>query len=206
MAITTRNGKVLNDPISLGTKHEQVLDQAKREKDELEKVYYLDNAQSLKKTIMSKRKRGWANYAFTTDPKTTSSFPSKTYKESGGLEICEFITILRQLSVNIPTVEALYNMLGYAKFMKDLVTKKGVISIDLTSNVHYCSIIATSSLVQKKEDPRAFIITCTIWSIKFSKALYDLGASINLMLLAIYMQLGLGVPKPTSMRLMVKDS
>lgn len=58
MAITTRNGKVLNDPISLGTKHEQVLDQAKREKDELEKVYYLDNAQSLKKTIMSKRKRG----------------------------------------------------------------------------------------------------------------------------------------------------
>lgn len=49
MAITTRNGKVLNDPISLGTKHEQVLDQAKREKDELEKVYYLDNAQSLTK-------------------------------------------------------------------------------------------------------------------------------------------------------------
>ena len=49
MAITTRNGKVLNDPISLGTKHEHELDQAKREKDELEQVYDLDNAQPLTK-------------------------------------------------------------------------------------------------------------------------------------------------------------
>ncbi|XP_049349302.1 uncharacterized protein LOC125813870 [Solanum verrucosum] len=89
--------------------------------------------------------------------------------------------------------------------MKDLVTKKRAVSIDLTDNVHHCSAIATRCMVQKKEDPGAFTIPCTIGSIEFAKALCDLGTSINLMSLAIYKQLGLGVPKPTTMRLMMAD-
>ena len=32
--------------------------------------------------------------------------------------------MLKQLSINVPLVEALEQMPGYAKFMKDLVTKK----------------------------------------------------------------------------------
>ena len=35
-----------------------------------------------------------------------------------------FITMLKQLSINVPLVEALEQMPSYAKFMKDLVTKK----------------------------------------------------------------------------------
>ena len=37
------------------------------------------------------------------------------------------------------------------------------------------------------------------------KALCDLGASINLMPLSIYMKLGLGDPKSTAMRLLMVD-
>ncbi|XP_049391604.1 uncharacterized protein LOC125856053 [Solanum stenotomum] len=89
--------------------------------------------------------------------------------------------------------------------MKDFVTKKRAVSIDLTNHVHHCNAIATRSLVQKNEDPGAFTIPCTIESIKFGKALCDLRACINLMPLAIYKQLGLGVPKPITMRLMMAD-
>ncbi|KAK4726894.1 hypothetical protein R3W88_031811 [Solanum pinnatisectum] len=89
--------------------------------------------------------------------------------------------------------------------MNDLVTKKRVISIDFTDNVHHYSAIATRSLVQKKEDSGAFTIPCTIGSIEFTKALCDLEASINLISLAIYKKLGLGVPKPTTMRLIMAD-
>ena len=39
----------------------------------------------------------------------------------------------------------------------------------------------------------------------FANALYDLGASINLMPLSIYKKLGLGDPKPTAMRLLMAD-
>jgi len=59
-------------------------------------------------------------------------------------------------------VEALEQMPGYAKFMKDLVTKKRAVSHDFSNNVHHCSAIATRSLVQKKEDPGAFMIPGTI--------------------------------------------
>ncbi|XP_070002492.1 uncharacterized protein [Nicotiana sylvestris] len=58
---------------------------------------------------------------------------------------------------------------------------------------------------EKKEDPGAFTIPCTIEAYDFARALYDNGASINLMPLAIYKQVGLGMPRPTSMRLQMID-
>ena len=71
--------------------------------------------------------------------------------------------------------------------------------------MQHCSVIATRSLVQKKEDPGAFTIPFTIGLLHFAKALCDLGASINLMPLSIYKKLGLGDPKPTAMRLLMAD-
>ncbi|XP_055814247.1 uncharacterized protein LOC129883652 [Solanum dulcamara] len=96
-------------------------------------------------------------------------------------------------------------MLGYAKFMKDLVTKNRTVPFEPTDNLHYCSDIATRSLVEKKEDPSVFTIPCTIGAFDFVRALCDLGARINLMSLAIYRQLGLRAPKLTSMRLLMVD-
>ncbi|XP_047250072.1 uncharacterized protein LOC107876766 [Capsicum annuum] len=58
---------------------------------------------------------------------------------------------------------------------------------------------------EKKPDPGAFTIPCTVGSMKFTKALYDLGESINLMPLDIYNKLRLGEPTPTTMRLVIVD-
>ena len=41
-----------------------------------------------------------------------------------------FITMLKQLPINVPLVEALEQMSGYAKFMKDLVTKKRSVTFE----------------------------------------------------------------------------
>lgn len=115
------------------------------------------------------------------------------------------MAMLKQMSVNIPLVEALEQMSGYAKFMKDLVTKKRIVSYEPVDNIHHCNAIATRSLVQKKSDLEAFTIPCTIGAFSFAKMLCDLRVSINLMPLAIYQHLGLGTPKPTSMRLLMAD-
>ncbi|XP_047264105.1 uncharacterized protein LOC124896575 [Capsicum annuum] len=96
-------------------------------------------------------------------------------------------------------------MPGYAKFKKDLITKKRVVSYGLVDNLHHYSAISTRSLVQKKADLREFTIPCTIGSLEFAQALCDLGASINLMPLAIYKKLGLGNSTPTIMRLVMAD-
>ena len=96
-------------------------------------------------------------------------------------------------------------MAGYAKFMNDMVTKKKSINFEDDDRMQHCSPIATRSLVQKKEDPVAFTIPCTIWLLHFAKELCDLRESMNLMPLSIYKKLGLGDPKPTAMRLLMAD-
>ena len=89
--------------------------------------------------------------------------------------------------------------------MKDLVTKKRSVTFEDDDRMQHCSAIATRSLIQKKEDSGVFTIPCTVGSLNFAKALCDLGASINLMPLSIYKNLGLGDPKPTAMRLLMSN-
>ncbi|XP_047250019.1 uncharacterized protein LOC124885822 [Capsicum annuum] len=105
----------------------------------------------------------------------------------------------------MPLVEVLEKMPGYAKFVNDLVMKKIVVSYEPEDNLQHYSVISTRSLVQKKVDLGAFTIPCTIGSLNFAKALCDLGASINLMSLAVYKTLCLGDPTPKNMRLVMAD-
>uniref|UniRef100_M1DYF4 Integrase core domain containing protein n=1 Tax=Solanum tuberosum TaxID=4113 RepID=M1DYF4_SOLTU len=58
MAIATKRGKILTDPIFAGTKHEQVLEQAGREEDEAEHVDDLEDAHPIAQPPRGKRERG----------------------------------------------------------------------------------------------------------------------------------------------------
>ncbi|XP_015169946.1 uncharacterized protein [Solanum tuberosum] len=167
-----------------------VLEQAGRKEDEVVQVEDLEDTQPIAQPARGKKNEVEGNIPLQQIPRPPPIFPQRLKQKVEYGKFAKFITMLRQLSVNIPLVEALEKMPGYAKFMKDLVTKKRVVSIDLTNDGYHYSAIATRSLVQKKEDPGAFTIPCTIGSIKFANFLCDLGASINLMPLAIYKKLG----------------
>ena len=119
-------------------------------------------------------------------PRLPPTFPQRLVKKTEDGKYKCFITLLKQLSINVPLVKALEQMTGYAKFMKDLVTKKRSVTFEGDDKMKHCSVIATTSLVQKKEDPGAFTIPCTIGLLHIAKALCDLGPSINLMPLSIY--------------------
>ncbi|XP_070055428.1 uncharacterized protein [Nicotiana tomentosiformis] len=108
--------------------------------------------------------------------------------------------------VNIPLIDALREMSGYAKMMKDLMSRKfdfqDLATITLTQT---CSAVVTRPVAEKLSDPGSFTILCTIDNYAFAKALCDLGASINLMPLTIYKRLGIGRARPTSMLLQIAD-
>ncbi|XP_070022628.1 uncharacterized protein [Nicotiana sylvestris] len=108
------------------------------------------------------------------------------------------------LSINVPLVEALEQMPGYAKFMKDLVTKKRSIDCETIKMTHQVSAIV-NSMAPKLENPDAFTIPFTIRSADFAKALCNLGASINLMPYSVFKKLGIGQPRATSMRLQMAN-
>lgn len=112
---------------------------------------------------------------------------------------------MSQITIIVPFVEAVEKIPGYAKFMKDLVTKKKCINFETVKVTHQCSAIISRTGVKKMEDPGAFTIRCTIGVTSFAKALCDLGASINLMPYDVFKKLGLGYPRPTTMKLLMAD-
>ncbi|XP_069154615.1 uncharacterized protein [Solanum lycopersicum] len=96
-------------------------------------------------------------------------------------------------------------MPDYSMFVKDMVITKRSVSFEDDNRMHHYSGIARRSLMQKKEDPGAFTIPCTIILLHFAKPLSNLSANINLMPLSFYKKLGLSDPKPTMMRLRMTD-
>ncbi|XP_060181669.1 uncharacterized protein LOC132611264 [Lycium barbarum] len=80
-------------------------------------------------------------------PKPPLPFPQGLEKKTNDGKIIKFIEKLMQLSINIPLVEALKQMPGYAKFVKDLVTKKRQASFEMMDVTHNCSSIITKALV-----------------------------------------------------------
>ena len=71
--------------------------------------------------------------------------------------------------------------------------------------IEECSAILKRKLPQKLKDPGSFTIPYTIENSIFERALCDLGASINLMLLSIFRRLGLGEARPTTVTLQLVD-
>ena len=93
-------------------------------------------------------------------------------------------------------------MPDYVKFMKDRLSRKGRLSDFETVNLtEECSAILQRKLPQKLKDPDSFTIPCKIGNSIFKRALCDLGASINLMLLSFFRWPGLGEARPTTVTL-----
>ena len=57
-------------------------------------------------------------------PRPPPPFSQRLVKKTEDGKYQRFITILKQLSINVPLVEALEQMPSYAKFMKNIATKK----------------------------------------------------------------------------------
>ncbi|XP_070005213.1 uncharacterized protein [Nicotiana sylvestris] len=131
-------------------------------------------------------------------------YPQRLAKQKNENQFKKFIDMMNNLSINVPLVEALEQIPGYAKFMKDLVTKKRSMDCETIKMTHQVSAIV-HSIAPKLEIPGAFTIPCTIGNADFAKALCDLGASINLIPYLVFKTLGIGKPRPTSMRLQMAD-
>ncbi|WP_368970869.1 hypothetical protein, partial [Bacillus cereus] len=97
----------------------------------------------------------------------------------------------------------LEKMPQYAKFMKEILSKKRRLSeeneiVELTEE---CSAILQRKLPPKRKDPGSFTLPVNFGASKEVRALCDLGASVNLMPLSMFERLNVGELKPTMMML-----
>ncbi|RDY13840.1 hypothetical protein CR513_01191, partial [Mucuna pruriens] len=125
----------------------------------------------------------------------------------------ELLKMFRKVKINIPLLNAIKQILKYAKFLKELCVHKrrkmkgsrelgGVVS-SLTKNNPTAGI--SQVLPKKCRDPGIFSVPCTIGDCTFADAMLDLGASINVMPASTYRSLNLGDLEPTGMTIQLAN-
>ena len=133
-------------------------------------------------------------------------FPQRLQKSRRKERFSKFLDIFKKIEINIPFAEVISQMPLYAKFLKEILSKKRKIAeegiVNLTAT---CSAIIQQKLPAKMKDPGSFTIPCSIGKYEFKKALFDSGASINLMPLLVMQRLSLGELTPTAITLQMAD-
>ena len=86
------------------------------------------------------------------------------------------------VKLNVPLLDAIQQVPAYAKFLKDMCTKKRKTNVPkkvfLATNI---SEILSGPILVKYKDPGCPIVSCTIRQTEISRAFLVLGASINLL-------------------------
>ena len=133
-------------------------------------------------------------------------FPQRLQKSRREEQFSKFLDIFKKIEINIPFAEVISQMPLYAKFLKEILSKKRKIAeegiVNLTAT---CSAIIQQKLPGKMKDPGSFTIPSSIGKYEFKKALCDSGASINLMPLSVVQRLNLGELTPTAITLQMAD-
>ena len=210
-AISLRSGRTYEEPKVTNAKQDEAVDneESKMKESELE-MKEVEQAEKTKENERaSKSKRSREDTFETYSPSIYDPpipFPQRLRKNNVDDQFSKFLSIFKQLHINIPLIEALEQMPKYAKFLKDIISKKRKLeeheTVMLTEE---SSAILQKKLPPKLKDPGSFTIPCTIGKSYFDRALCDLGASINLMPLSIFRKLGLGEVKPTTISLQLAD-
>src|SRR4051812_8750798 len=216
-AITLRSGKTYDDPKEKDAQAEVIkkkqLQAEKQKEKELQakKERVRAEAETEEKARLEAEREkerirveeGVKRYQDIYDP---LPFPGRLKKQAEEKHYKKFLEIFRSLHINIPLADALEQMPKYAKYLKDMLTKKK------KWGEHETVMLAeeSSSLLKKKlppklKDPGSFSIPCMIGDVKFGNALCDLGASVNLMPYSLFVKLGIGEMKNTTISLQLAD-
>ncbi|XVF09327.1 hypothetical protein REPUB_Repub07fG0083000 [Reevesia pubescens] len=118
----------------------------------------------------------------------------------------KILDTFRKVQVNILLLDTIKQVPKYAKFLKDLCSKKKKIKGDKVMQIEDTySTMLRIKIPPKLKDPSSFTILCFIGSMK-CKVILDLGACINVMPYPFYTNLNVGCLKETSVIIQLGDS
>ena len=186
MAVQLRSGKELE---TMKEKND-----SSKEKESLEKEEKLEKE---KERVDRKDIQGF---------RPTVPFPQRLQKSKIEEQFARFLKTFQKLEISMPFTKVVTQMPLYAKFLKDILSKKrriveeGIVNLTAT-----CSALMKKELPEKMKDPGSFTIPCIIGGVEIQKALCDSKASINLMPLSVAKQLSLGELIPTTITLQMAD-
>ena len=109
-------------------------------------------------------------------------FPNRLKNNKQNSHMDKIVEIFNQVKINVPLLDAIQQVPSYAKFLKEIYTKKRKTNVpkkvSLSTNI---SELLSGPIPVKNKDLGCPTIACTIGQAEISRALLDLGASINLL-------------------------
>ncbi|KAK9672916.1 hypothetical protein RND81_12G134600 [Saponaria officinalis] len=189
-AVILRNGKQLEDMVKVPRTPRVVVADEKENEPTTEKVLEnivaenMEEGEQIDGTLKSTR----VYYPHI-------PFPQRLAKEKLEQRYGKFIDILKKLHINIPFLEAIFEIPSYAKFLRDLLSnKRKLVEHKVVALSEEYSAILQNKLPTKMQDPGSFSIPCSIGNVSVKKTLCDLGASVSLMPLSICNKLTMDIP------------
>jgi len=129
-------------------------------------------------------------------------FPQRFARTKLESQFGKFLGMLKKLHVNISCLDALSQMPLYAKFFKEILSKRRNLNEHETVALgEEYSVVVLNQLPAKLKDPSSFSIPCTIGNVSIDRELCDLGSSVSLMPYTMFNRLGLGELTPTGISL-----
>ncbi|XP_074282814.1 uncharacterized protein LOC141607363 [Silene latifolia] len=118
----------------------------------------------------------------------------------------KFLEVVKNHQVTVPFIELITHVPSYAKFMKDILTRKRSFNeVETIVFSEECSALLQSKSPPKLKDPGSFSIPCTIGTHVIYKALCDLGASVSVMPYSVCEKLNMEHLKVTNVTLQMAD-
>ena len=199
--------KNLKDCMAVQLRSGKELEKEKSEKEEGNKGEgSLENVESLEK----ERKKEQQQEEERSKKKAQNSmpavpFPQRLQKSKIEEQFARFLKTFQKLEISMPFTEVVTQMPLYAKFLKEILSKKRRIAEGVVNLTATCSAVIKKTLPEKMKDPGSFTIPCIIGEFEFQKALCNSGANINVMPLSVAKKLSLGEITPTTVTLQMAD-
>ncbi|XP_057791275.1 uncharacterized protein LOC131008410 [Salvia miltiorrhiza] len=137
---------------------------------------------------------------------TDAPYPGRLRQKAKENEASEMMKMFQKVELSIPLLDAIRQIPKYAKFLKDLRSRK----VKMEEEVRYVVGESVSAVIQRKlpikrKDSGIFTIPCNIGRTNMDKAMMDLGSSINVTPLAVYKRLNIGAMRNTRVVIQLAD-
>ena len=163
-AISLGGGRTYEEPKVTNAKQDEAVDneesKMKEAESEMKEVEQVEKTEENERALKSKRSREDTFETYSPsiyDPPIP--FLQRLKNNNMDDQFSKFLSIFKQLHINIPLIEALEQMPKYAKFLKDIISRKRKLeeheTVMLTEEI---SAILQKKLPPKLKDPGSFTI------------------------------------------------
>ncbi|XP_021717260.1 uncharacterized protein LOC110685107 [Chenopodium quinoa] len=118
-------------------------------------------------------------------------FPGRLAERKLNDKFAKFLSVMKNLHINLPFIEVVTQMPSYSKFLKDILTKKRKLNDELITLPHQVSALVQQKMPKKQKDPGSFTLPVKIGNMEARGALADLGSSVSLIPLSIAQKLNI---------------